>query len=71
MSAREAAMELAVTAVARPGDTIMIGFNRTLDDEELEDLREAFQGFTDATGVHIGFVEQVAAMVVARPKDGA
>ncbi len=54
-----------IAAIARPGDTIMLGFDRTLADEELESLAEGFKGFTDATGVHIAFVEHVTSMVVA------
>jgi hypothetical protein len=55
-----------IAAVARPGDTIMIGFDRTLTDEELDDLREGFEGFTNTTGVHIAFVEHATSMAVAR-----
>ena len=55
-----------IAALARPGDTILIGFDRTLSDEELDDLREGFQDFTDTTGVHIAFVEHATSMVVAR-----
>ena len=57
---------VAVAALARPGDTILIGFDRTLTDEELDDLREGFQDFTETTGVHIAFVEHATSMVVAR-----
>lgn len=57
-----------VAAIARPGDTIMLGFDRTLSDDELEQLREDFSGFTEKTGVHIAFVEHVTSMVVARPE---
>lgn len=55
-----------IAAAARPGDTILIGFDRSLSDEELEDLREGFEGFTETTGVHIAFVEHATSMVVAR-----
>ena len=55
-------------AVARPGDTIMMAFDRTLTDEELDELHQAFEDFTKTTGVHIAFVEHVTAMVVV--KDG-
>lgn len=58
-----------IAAVARPGDTVLIGFDRTLTDSELADLREGFQGFTETTGVHIGFVEHATSMVVARPDE--
>lgn len=56
-----------IAAVAKPGDTIMIGFDRTLTDGELEDLREGFKGFTEKTGIHVAFVEHATSMVVARP----
>ena len=58
-----------IAAVARPGDTILIGFDRSLTDEELDQLREDFQDFTETTGVHIGFVERVTSMVVARAEE--
>lgn len=53
-------------AFAQPGDTIMIGFDRSLTDEELDQLREGFEHFTETTGVHIGFVEHATSMVVAK-----
>ncbi len=56
----------AIAALAEPGDTILIGFDRTLSDGELERLREDFQDFTKETGVHIGFVEHATSMVVAK-----
>ena len=57
-------------AVARPGDTIMMAFDRTLTDEELDELHQAFEDFTKTTGVHIAFVEHVTAMVVMRQEEG-
>ena len=57
-----------IAALARPGDTILIGFDRTLSDEELDDLCEGFQDFTETTGVHIAFVEHATSMAVARPE---
>ena len=58
-----------MAALARSGDTILIGFDRSLSDEELDQLREDFTKFTEMTGVHIGFVEHVTSMVVARHGD--
>jgi len=58
--------ELRLAAVAQPGDTVLIGFDRSLSDEELDQLREDFEDFTETTGVHIGFVEHAASMVVAK-----
>ena len=59
-----------LAALARPGDTILIGFDRSLSDEELDQLREDFEHFTETTGVHIAFVEHVTSMVVAKGGDG-
>lgn len=59
--------EFKIAALARPGDTILIGFDRSLSDAELDELREGFQDFTETTGVHIAFVEHAASMVVSRP----
>lgn len=58
-----------IAAVAQPGDTILIGFDRTLSDQELDQLREDFTDFTETTGVHIGFVEHATSMAVARGSD--
>lgn len=63
--------KIELAAIARPGDTILIGFDRTLSDEELDQLREDFEHFTETTGVHIGFVEHATSMVVMRPEDEA
>lgn len=77
MASTEAHLSIDITpeiaALARPGDTILIGFDRTLSDEELDDLREGFRGFTETTGVHIAFVEHATSMAVARgsEEDGA
>lgn len=57
-----------IAAAARPGDTILIGFDRSLSDEELDQLREDFADFTETTGVHIAFVEHATSMVVAGPE---
>ena len=56
-----------IATVARPGDTILIGFDHTLDEVELESLYESFEDFTQTTGIHIAVVERATSMVVARP----
>lgn len=56
-------------AVARPGDTIMIGFDHQLTDDELTELQDAFEGFSGTTGIHIAFIENASSMVVARPEE--
>lgn len=55
-----------ISAVAQPGDTVLIGFDRTLTDDELADLREQFEKFLDTTKVHLAFVEHVTSMVVVK-----
>jgi hypothetical protein len=55
-------------AIARPGDTIMVGLNRTLTDLELAELQQDFSDFTETTGVHIALVEDVSALVVIQPE---
>lgn len=57
-----------VAAVARPGDVVLIGFSKTLTDEEVELFREQWAGLTDL-GIKIGFIDQVSSMVVARPDE--
>lgn len=59
-----------IAASARPGDTVVVGFNRTLTDEELDELYAQFNGFTETTGIHVAIVEDVSSMVVLRgPED--
>ena len=56
-----------VAAVARPGDTVLIGLRDRLCDEELGYMIEDFKEFTETTGIHIALVEGVTSMTVARP----
>lgn len=55
-----------IAAVAQPGDTVLIGVNRTLTDEELEEFRERFADFSDVTGVHVALAENATSMVVIK-----
>lgn len=55
-----------IATIARPGDTVLIGVNRTLSDVELEEFREQFTDFTDETGVHVVLAENVCSMVVIK-----
>jgi len=52
-----------IAAVARPGDTVLIGFAHSLTDEEIEALDESFRPIMDR-GIKIGFMDQVTSMVV-------
>lgn len=55
-----------VAAVARPGDTVLIGFSHSLTDEEIDALDESFKPIIKQ-GIKIGFMDQVTSMVVVRP----
>ena len=57
------------TAVARPGDTVIVALSERMSDEELDDFREDFEGFLAATGVHLAIVENVSQMLIVRPGD--
>lgn len=59
---------LTLAAIARPGDTVIIGFDRPLSDEEVGWMEESFAPLKDR-GVTIAFADQVTSMVVVRPDD--
>lgn len=54
-----------VAAVAKPGDTVLIGFAHQLTDEDIEALDESFRPLIDQ-GIKIGFMDQVTSMVVVK-----
>jgi len=60
------AQVLGYAAVARPGDTILVGLDRALSDEELEHLQDEYENLTEQTGVHIVLLENVTSMTVVR-----
>lgn len=55
----------AAVAVARPGDTLVIGFSIPLDDDQYSQLAETFKPLTEQ-GIKVAFADHVTAMVVAR-----
>ncbi len=57
-----------IAAIARPGDTVLIGFAGILDEEDIEALDRAFEPLR-RTGVEVGFTDGVSSMVVIRPGD--
>lgn len=57
---------LKIAAVAKPGDTVLIGFAHALSDEDIEALDESFRPLIDQ-GIKIGYMDQVTSMVVVRP----
>ncbi len=56
-----------IVALARPGDTVLIGFAHSLTDDDIEAMDESFRPIIDA-GIKIGFLDQVTSMVVFRPE---
>lgn len=52
-----------IAAVARPGDTVLIGFAHALTDEDIEALDESFRPLVDQ-GIKVGYMDQVTSMVV-------
>lgn len=57
-----------LAAIARPGDTVLLTFNRPLDDAEIADLEASFAPLKDR-GVEVHFTDQVSGMVVIRPDE--
>lgn len=57
-----------LAAVARPGDTVLIGFAHSLTDEDIEALDESFRPLIDQ-GIKVGFMDNVTSMVVFRPDE--
>jgi hypothetical protein len=60
------ARELYLAAVAKPGDTILIGFAHELYEEDIEALDRDFKPLTEQ-GIKVGFMDNVTSMVVVRP----
>lgn len=60
---------ITLAAVARPGDTVIIGFGRSLSDEEVGWMEESFRPLIDR-GIQVAFADQVTSMVVAKGGDG-
>lgn len=55
-----------IVAVARPGDTVLIGFAHALTDEDIEALNESFQPLIDEGRIKVGYMDQVTSMVVVK-----
>lgn len=53
-------------AVAKPGDTVLIGIEGPIDDETIDALEEHFQPYVEA-GIIVGYIDNVTSMVVMRP----
>ena len=57
-----------IAAVARPGDTVLIGFADRLTDEDIDALDESFRPLIEQ-GIKVGFMDNVTSMVVFRPDE--
>jgi len=57
-----------IAAVARPGDTVLIGFAHSLTDEDIDALEESFRPLIEQ-GIKVGFMDQVTSVVVFRPDE--
>ena len=55
-------LSVPLSAVARPGDTVLIGLRD-------RNMIENFKEFTETTGIHIALVEGATSMLIARPGD--
>ena len=58
-------MQDRIAAVARPGDTVLIGFSRSLTEDDIAALDEDF-GPLVKQGIKIGYMDSVSSMVVIR-----
>lgn len=59
-----------IAAIARPGDTVLIGFAHELTAEDIEALDESFRPLAEL-GLKVGFTDNVTSMVVFRPGEEA
>lgn len=64
---RRAESPVTLAAFVRPGDTLIIGFARTLTDQEFMDMKENWKPLTDQ-GIKVAFAEGVTSMTVFRPE---
>jgi hypothetical protein len=61
-------VEASAVTTARPGDMLIITYDRQLADEEIDRLYEQCQVLLDA-GLKVAFLDNVSGMVVFRPKE--
>lgn len=57
-------------AVAKPGDTILIGFDRLMDDDEFNAMKDCLRPLKEQLGIQIGLIEGASSMIVVRPEVG-
>lgn len=56
-----------IAAVARPGDTVIIGYNEPLTPEVADEMAAHWDALMEGTGVKVHFTDDVNSMVVMRP----
>lgn len=56
-------MREGVAAIARPGDTVILAFSTTLDEQDIEHLEAVFKPL-ERNGITVAFTDQVASAVV-------
>jgi hypothetical protein len=55
-----------VVAVAKPGDTILVGFDHRLSEEEFEEMTARLRTIGDDLGIRFGVIEGASSMIVVR-----
>lgn len=55
-----------IAAVAAPGDTLVVGFNRRVSDEEFDLMREQWGDVVGESGVRLVAFDGVVSLVVVR-----
>jgi hypothetical protein len=58
-----------VAAVAKPGDTILVGYDHRLDEEEFEEMTTRLRAVGDELGIRFGVIEGASSVIVVR-KEG-
>lgn len=65
---REAVRGMSSVAIAKPGDTILVGFDHRLSDEEFEEMTARLRAVGDDLGIRFGVIEGASSIVVVRPE---
>lgn len=61
-------VNVVVAAIAKRGDTVIVGLSERLCDEDYIDLTDALKPMIDQVGVHVALIEGASSMVVVRPE---
>lgn len=55
-----------VAAIARPGDTILVGYDHRLSDEEFQEMTSRLRTIGDDLGIRFGVIEGASSVIVVR-----